>query len=54
MQKKEIEQIILIKAAIYKKSLEKNIIDLVFAILLFLQRLICYKTREKFHYDSDY
>lgn len=54
MQKWEIKQTIFIKMAIYKKSIEKSIIDLIFATSLLLKRFILYEIAEKFNYDSDF
>lgn len=43
-----------IKTAIYKKSIRKNIINLIFATPLFLKNLIYCKIAEDFDNDSSY
>lgn len=48
------EQIKPIEMATYKKSIEKSIINLVFATTLLSKCLIFYSIAEEFDYDSDH
>lgn len=54
MQKWEMKQIVPIKIAIYKKSIEENIIDLIFATTLLLENLISCGITKEFNHDFDY
>lgn len=54
IQRREIEQIVFIKVAIYKKFLRKSTIDLIFATLLLLQSFIYSKIIIEFNHDLDY
>ena len=54
LQKWELEQMVFIGMAIYKESIGKSTIDLIFATPLFLENLVRCKIAEDFNHDSDY
>lgn len=54
MQRREMEQMIPVGVATFKKSLEKSIIDLVFATPLLSESLIYCKIAEEFDHNSDH
>lgn len=54
MQRWELEQIVLTKMAIYKKSNEENRMDLIFSISLLSETLICCKIADDFDYNLDH
>lgn len=45
---------ILVRMATYQESIGENTIDLIFAILLFLESLIYCKITEHFKHESDH
>ena len=54
MQREELEQIVLIRMAIYKESTKESTIDLIFTISLLSKNLIYCKIAEDLDHNSDH
>lgn len=54
MQKCKWEQMVSIKTIIYKESNAKNILNLIFTTLLFLESLVNCKIKKDFNFGSDH